>query len=48
MKVQYSERIDKVIYSDLTRDFKTVDWIRLTEAALDQAGVGRETDRDLQ
>jgi len=44
MKVQYSERIDKVIYSEPTRDFEEEDWIDLANAALDQACAAKKED----
>ena len=39
MKLQYSERIDKVIYCEFTSEFEDDDWLGLAEAALDQAGL---------
>lgn len=38
-EVQYSQKIDKVIYSEHTRDFAKEDWIKLANAAFDQAGL---------
>ena len=38
MDIQYSEKIDRIIYSRLTDDFEAEDWHALAIAALDQAG----------
>jgi hypothetical protein len=37
--IYYSEKIDPVIYGDLTNLFSNGDWIELAIAALDQAGA---------
>jgi len=37
--IYYSDKIDPVIYNDLTTLFTDDDWIELAIAALDQAGA---------
>jgi hypothetical protein len=37
-KEQYGPKVDKIIYSDLTKGFTEDDWIALGVAALDQGG----------
>lgn len=40
--VQYTARVDAVIYDSATATFAREDWIRTALAALDQAGVSPE------
>jgi len=44
-KEQYSPKVDKIIYSNLTSGFTEEDWIALGIATLDQAGFpAKEVD----
>ena len=44
-KIQYSPRIDAVIYGPLCAQFEREDWVKLAEASADQATVlGRVPD----
>lgn len=46
MEVQYTEKVDKVIYGDTTevlKDFTALDWVELAIAALDQGGFGNSS-----
>jgi hypothetical protein len=45
-KVNYTPKVDKIIYSELTRGFEKEDWINLGVAALDQADFpSKEVDK---
>lgn len=37
--LQYTEKVDKVIYGIDTAGFRKLDWIEMALAALDQAGM---------
>ena len=36
MDIQYSQKVDRVIYSSLTDDFTAEDWFALADACVDQ------------
>lgn len=36
-EIQYSKKVDKIIYSDLTKGFTFEDWRLLSDAAIDQS-----------
>lgn len=45
-EVQYNEKIDPILYSDLTKDFASIDFIQLAFAALSQSNADQALNFD--
>lgn len=48
MSVQYTERVDAVIYGSPACYFTPRDWLQLALAALDQVGSSRDIDQAIK